>query len=40
MTGLVAQSLTWLWWTLPTYAVLAGFLAVLGVRELRRRRSR
>ena len=35
---LVAR-LTWYWWTLPTYIVLAGFLVVLGVRELRRRRG-
>jgi len=36
---MVIAKLTWLWWTLPTYIVLAAFLAVLGVRELRRRRS-
>jgi hypothetical protein len=35
---LVAR-LTWYWWTLPTYIVLAGFLVALGVRELRRRRG-
>jgi hypothetical protein len=39
MPGLVVQSLTWLWWTLPWYAAMAGLLAVLGVRELRRRRG-
>jgi hypothetical protein len=35
----VTGSLTWFWWTLPIYIVLAGFLTVLGVRELRRRRD-
>jgi cytochrome c-type biogenesis protein CcmH/NrfF len=34
------QSLTWLWWLLPTYAVTAAFVAVVGLRELRRRRAR
>jgi cytochrome c-type biogenesis protein CcmH/NrfF len=36
---MLVQSLTWLWWTLPWYALLAGFLAVLGVRELRRQKE-
>jgi hypothetical protein len=36
----VMQSLTWLWWLLPTYAVTAAFLAGAGLRELRRRKGR
>jgi hypothetical protein len=35
----VMQSLTWLWWLLPTYGVLAGFLALIGLLALRRRKE-
>ena len=34
---LVAKNITWLWWVLPTYAVTAVFIGVVGVREWRRR---